>query len=378
MRIAKALILIVLSLFHTTGNAQDVRTLETKIADLLAQMPVENNLYRDRLAEETYLLSSEVLKEICSRVVPPGTADDTKARFAVESLSKYLSREKPSDRTREWEEICISFVDSSNDPFVRAFFIRQLQWIGGDATIEALASYMDDDFLSSPVIAAMMQSHPDKAGKTFLEKLGTLDDISRVQAVYAIGDLRVEGASPVLIEMLAETRNAEMVRSILWSLARIGSPESYKTLADKARSSKYSPEPTGATASYLEFARTLGENGNTELSNRICRQLMKKCKSASQSHYKSSALIIYADNTSIPGALPLLTGAMKDPDKNYRMSALNYAIESGSPAAPWIVELTSARDEEIQAELIFLLGALKDKSTVSALIPFLDSPDPRV
>jgi hypothetical protein len=47
-----------------TAHSQDGRTLETKIADLMAQMPVSNFRYRDKLAKETYLLGEEGLRRI--------------------------------------------------------------------------------------------------------------------------------------------------------------------------------------------------------------------------------------------------------------------------------------------------------------------------
>ena len=83
--------LLVLYMISQVSFAQDNRTLETKIADLLVQMPVSDMEQRDRLAEETFNLGEEGLTKICSLVVPPGKGDDTQARFAIESLSKYLS-----------------------------------------------------------------------------------------------------------------------------------------------------------------------------------------------------------------------------------------------------------------------------------------------
>ena len=73
---------LILCLISFAASAQDVRTVETKIADLLVQMPAVSFEQRDRLAEDTYNLGEEGLKLICSQVVPPGTGEDTKARFA--------------------------------------------------------------------------------------------------------------------------------------------------------------------------------------------------------------------------------------------------------------------------------------------------------
>ena len=147
MRHFRILTVLVLYMVSQVGFAQDVRTLETKIADLLVQMPVNDPEHRDRLAEETYDLGEEGLVKICSLVVPPGKGDDTQARFAIESLSKYLSGDVPSGKSEKLEKVCIASATASSTQDVQAFFMSQLQWIGSTAAIDALAPYLSDDFL---------------------------------------------------------------------------------------------------------------------------------------------------------------------------------------------------------------------------------------
>jgi HEAT repeat protein len=358
--------------------AQDRRTIETKIADLLVQMPVSDPEHRDRLAEETYNLGSGGLEKICSLVVPPGTGDDTQARFAVESLSKYLSREVPSGKSENWEKVCIEFATGSSHKLVQDFFMSQLRWIGGTATVDALASYISDDFLCYSAISAMEKADPLRAGEVFTSAIGSLSGKPEVETVKALGELKVTGAGQLLADMSGKENNTDLQRNILMALASIGNPDSYKALTSAAKSVKYMPEKTAATMALLEYAKELGHNGNALLSNKICLDLMKKCKSVSQVHFKSYALETYADNIGINDAIPLLAGAMKDVHKSYRMAAINYAIEKSCPAGPWIIELDRAKYPEIQSEIIFLLASLKDKSALPAIVKCMDGPDAEV
>jgi len=374
MKQQKILAVLILSLICLATSAQDERTLETKVADLLVQMPASSFEYRDKLADETYSLGSDGLIKICSMVIPPGTGDDTQARFAIESLSKYLSKEKPSHKTKEWEAICIPFATHSNDMYVQAFFIRQLQWIGSSASIDALSPFLSDDFLCNPAISAMKQADPQRAGVVFASVAGSLPDQQKTETVKAIGDLKVIDANNLLIDMLAQDNKTDLQRNILIALASIGSPDSHKPLSNAAKASGYKSDPESATMALLEYAGELGTNGNRELSNRICLRIMKKCKAASQAHFKSYALAIYADNVGLEDAMPMLVKAMKDDHKAYRMSIIHYAIDKSSPADPWVKELAITKDPEIQSEIIFLLGALEDKTTLSTLIKFLDNP----
>jgi len=355
--------------------AQDVRTLETKIADLLVQMPVSDPEYRDRLAEETYNLGEEGLTKICSQVVPPGTGDDTQARFAIESLSKYLSGNVPSGKSEKWEKVCIAFATGSSNQHIQAFFMSQLQWIGSAATIDALASYISDEFLCYSAISAMKMADPVKAGEVFTSAISSLSGKPEIEIVKALGELKVTGATSLLADMSVVDNDTYLQQHILKALASIGNPESYKILSSAAKSVKYIPEPTGATMALLEYAKELGSNGNAAISNEICKGLMKKCKTESQVHFKSYALQLYVDNTGINVAMPMLTGAMKDKNKSYRMSAINYAMKKSSPAGPWISELDKTKDPEIKSEIIFLLASLKDESAVPAIGTCMDSPE---
>lgn len=102
---------------------------------------------------------------------------------------------------------------------------------------------------------------------------------------------------------------------------------------------------------------------------------MKKCKAESQVHFKSYALQIYADNVGINAALPVLVGAMKDKNKAYRMSSINYAMEKYSPAVPWINLLDKTKNPEVQSEILYLLASLKDETAVLHIEKYLDSQE---
>ncbi|MCK4746550.1 MAG: HEAT repeat domain-containing protein, partial [Bacteroidales bacterium] len=101
----------------------------------------------------------------------------------------------------------------------------------------------------------------------------------------------------------------------------------------------------------------------------------KKCKTESQTHFKSFALETYADNAGLQAATPLLVRAMDDEFKSYRMGAINYTIEKSGPSGPWVSELAKTKNPEVQAEIIFLLASLEDKSTITSLRKYLENPD---
>ena len=84
------------------GWGQDQRTVTTKVADLLAQMPVQNMEKCNRLMSEMATWGEPGWTLVTSQIIPPGTGNDVAARFAVESLSRYLSHSGPEAARTLW------------------------------------------------------------------------------------------------------------------------------------------------------------------------------------------------------------------------------------------------------------------------------------
>jgi len=128
MKIQKILIIsLSLLLVSLNSNSQDRRTVETKVADLLAQLPANNTEYTNKLMGDMLSLGDEGLKRICDQIIPSGTGDDTKARFAIESLSRFLSGAGMQPQIEMWEKICILYATGQKDNGVKDFFMKQLQ-----------------------------------------------------------------------------------------------------------------------------------------------------------------------------------------------------------------------------------------------------------
>ena len=50
------------------------------------------------------------LKQICDQIIPAGTGDDTRSRFAVESYTRFLSQKGKEAERAAWEKICITYA----------------------------------------------------------------------------------------------------------------------------------------------------------------------------------------------------------------------------------------------------------------------------
>ena len=127
MKIKKIFFISLFLLLSLPSYEQDNRTVETKVADLLARLPAADVPSTNKLMSEMFSLGEAGMKRICNQIIPIGTGDDTRPRFAVESMSRYLSQFGKEAEKATWEQVCISYATSQKDNTVKDFFMKQLQ-----------------------------------------------------------------------------------------------------------------------------------------------------------------------------------------------------------------------------------------------------------
>jgi len=369
--------LLTLLLLSNPVAAQDKRTLDTKVADLLVQVPANDQQKLNSQMKSMLSLEEVGLQMIMDLVIPPGTGDDTKARVAIESLSRYLSQNGLTSEQAGWEEMILKEIDKRDNPFVKSFFISQLNYFGSEKALESLSGYLTDPKLQNPAIRAIRDIHPEKAADLFADRLQSCDGRTQIALVNAI---RKTGNSShaEAVSTLAGSDSHELQRSVLACLAELGNPASYKLLNNAAKQAAYMPELTRATGSLLKYAQSLSEQNNHELSLKICKSVIKKCSAPQQIHFKSAALITAAENNSIEQSVTLLVDAMKEKNKPYRMTAIRYAAANQTPLAPWKAALQSSKNNEVKAEILSLFGMLFSDEALNLVTGYLDDPDPVV
>ena len=348
--------------------AQDNRTLETKIADLLVQMPADNLQLKDKLMKEMEGLGNEALNEICSRIIPPGTGNDTPARYAVESYSRHLSLSKNEQLVNDWESICLNNVESNSNRFVKAFFMHQLDYVGSAKTIDGLAKYLTDKDLSAQAIKAMYMTDPKKASALFAEKLPEAQGRPLIGLINAIGNSGQAVYAPELVKVYSSNDDAVRL-AVLSALSKLENPASLSLLKKEAAAAGYNPDKAKATESLLKYYNAFHESNKKE-SIKIAKTILKK---SSTLIYRIDAQLLLASCYTGNEKTEILVKGMKEKDKSFRGAMVEEAIESKTASAPWIRELKKSKDPEIQKEILYLLAGLKDKSVAEDIKPFVNN-----
>ena len=378
MRIKKIFLPFVsLLLISSFSFAQDKRTLDTKIADLLAQMPAGDLQFTNKLMGDMLSLGEAGLQKICDMVVPAGTGDDTKPRFAIESFSRFISKNGSATDKSLWEKICIVSSTRETDPGIRDFFIRQLQQVGGDQTAEAMKVFLSDKDNCTPAIAAIT-SVGGKTAETILSE--SLKDHMLPCSAAVMNALARMKSGIAVDEFIAFASDKEVnTRTAAYNaLAQSGSPKAYNVLLKAARSFNFRWERTGSTAALLNYARNVAQNGDLKTMDNICLLLINKCNDKLTFQNKTAALETYVTFHGIDAMPAILRGA-EHSDNKFRNAAINMTslIKGDEVVIKWIGYFPKAIPAA-KPEIIRMLGVRGSKQALSLLYTSLSSDDPAV
>ncbi|NSW93503.1 MAG: DUF1080 domain-containing protein [Bacteroidales bacterium] len=363
--------------FSSGLHAQDKRTLETKIADLLAQMPVNDLRLTDKLMGEMLLLGEEGLKQICSQIIPAGTGDDTRARFAVESFSRFISKPGNDNNRELWEKICIGFIGSRNDAGVRDFFIKQLQLIGGRNSVNTLKDLLSVRDLCEPAVAALQSIGGSEAESALADALKSGSLQCPASVLNALASMKSSLSVDEYIRF-ASDKNPDIRSSALNAPAQSASPLAYPVLVRAASSAGYKWEPTGAVDALLNYARNVAMKGDLKTMDKISKLIMSECKDPLSVHYRIAALENMISFHKAD-AMKQVIKAMKDPDKAFRNGVLQASLSISRPAITeeWIKYFPKA-PAEAKPEIITMLGLRGDKNAIPLLTSALSHEDQNV
>lgn len=354
--------------------AQDPRTVETRVADLLAQMPSKDAVYTGKLMNDMLSLGDAGIKQICNQVIPAGTGDDTKPRFAIESMSRYLSKQGMEKDRARWEQVCLSYVADKEDYTVKDFFMKQLQLTGSEVSVEALKGYLADKNLCSPAVAVIGSVGGKKAEIVLAE---SLKDRNLPCAVSVMNTLAAMKSDLAINEFIAWSASTDKIirASSFNAMAQCGNSLALPVLSKAARAVNYKWEHSGATESLLVFAKATGEKGDKKTMTKVCKTLIDNCNDRSNIQYKTGALSVLTDQLG-SDAMSYILEALGSPDKSYRNAALMYTLPIDDPLVTnTLINFYPKAKPEAKPEIIRNLGERRDIKAITLVESSLSDTD---
>lgn len=369
------IIAVFASIFITlAGQAQDVRLLSTKVADILAQMPARDLVQRDKTVQSMIQLGDEGIGEFTKLLVPAGTGDDTNVKFALNALAMVLG---DGNRETDRKMVSAAFVkalDKATDTGVRGFLLYNLKFFARDEAVESVSKYLTDPEMAE-YAAAVLVSMKNHAGMKALKMaLPGMKGKSQMIVVKGLGDYRALCADSA-IRSLATTTDPNLKKVVLYALSQIGSKESAELMVNAAKQVGFAYDPSEATRSLVRYADHLAGT-DPVATKRICNMLVKECKDPGNNTYGLAGLSVLVDNFGFEAMDMLLAGA-DNPDRKYRDAVLEQALKINDVAAvrKWIEKAKSAQPETA-AEIITMLSRMGNPLATPLFRKSAGSEDP--
>jgi HEAT repeat protein len=357
--------------------SQDKRTSETKVADLLARLPSNDQQLTNKLMTDMLSLGETGLRQICNQVISIGKGDDTHARYAVESMSRYLSEKYQGNARDVWENICINYATEQTDFGVKDFFMKQLQQFGGTKSAEAMKIYLTSKEICNPALAVISATGGKSSESILAESLKDKDLQCPAAVMNALALINSQLAVNEYITWVS-INDVNIKASAFNALARSGNEAAYSVLLNAAKGVAYRWEPSGATASLLNYARVVGQKGDTKTADKICMLIMSKCDDNITIQNKTAALNIYVSLHGINAADELLKASSHSNDK-YRNEAIRMSlrIPGSEIVKTWIGYFPKAIPDA-KPEIINMLGQRSDPVALPLITTSLSDNDSKV
>jgi HEAT repeat protein len=377
MKIQRLIISFSLLLISLSAYPQDNRTIETKVADLLARLPANDPQFTEKLMVDMLSLGETGLRQICDQVLPAGTADDSRPRFAVESLSRFLTSKKMENEKPIWEKVCISYATSATDMGIKDFFMKQLQLFGGSRSAEAMKPFLMSKEICYPALG-VISAVGGKTAENILAE--SLKNSELPCAAAVMNSLSLMNSQLPVNEYItwASTEDINIKASALNALAQSGSKLAYPVLLKAAREVAFRWEVTGATASLLNYAKVIGQKGDIKTMDKICNLIILKCDDNITIQNKTTALDIYTDFHGI-SAMPLLIRASQHSNSKYRNAAImkSLSIQGSEVVKKWI-EFFPKATPAAKPEIVKMLGIRSDQLALPLITASLSDQDQNV
>lgn len=345
--------------------------LGVRVSEILTRFPAASGADRDKAAAELLALGEPALIEVGSRLAATAADDDSLVRYAIHGTVVYAARKGAEPERALLTGALVKALQNVKDAEPKAFLIGQLQLVGRDEAVAAIAGYLADPRLADPSSRALASIGGISAEKALLDALTGSPGAAPLPLIQALGVLRSRPAVPALLVLLKDA-GPDLQTSIRSALAEIGDTAAQSALA--VIPVTLSGRGRLASASlYLRFAERVIENGDRDLGRGIIRDILSGYTAIDESPVRSKALDLLGRETG-EAVLPELLTAAGSEDRAFRRQALALAETLQSAGArPWLAAAASLPPDN-QADIMAMLARRGEQDALPFIREKLGSP----
>ena len=377
----KKIVLIGIIILSLAGScfAQSAanRTWKTKVSDALGLMPAPNEAEYTRLMGDLVSTGAEGVDMLVSMF--DGT-NNVPVSYALAGWSAFVSQPGQEDARKVFAEGIVRGLEKSNDREIKAFYVRLLQQCGKEESVDALAALIDTPDLFAPALTSLVSNGTEQSKAAIAKAITQRNGAPNASQVdlyatlaQAAGDalITTEGVEDALISWLGT--DAKIDKAIYHSLSKIGSEKALPILAEAADKAEYKNEPTHAADAYLALIKKLQADGMDKIAVSEANKALKKAVAYESGYSRIAATEILVPAQKDPVSYALK--AMKDPDRIYRNSVLQFVTPymNDEAYAKLGSAISKTKCDLAKIDIINYLGTQKAESALSSIVPYFQN-----
>jgi hypothetical protein len=354
-------------------QAQEQRTLKTRVADVLAKLPANDNAEGEKIYNEILGLGEEGVTMIVDGLQPNGKQQGVPNRFAVALLTHYGK----DNQKALIEKVYLASLQKSTDKEVKAYLLANLERVGTDAAVPAVVQYLTDEDLASPAIGTLESIGTKTALNSLASALPSIKPGAQVRAAKAFS---LTGYKPALgsLTNLASSPDVQVKKAALRAHAELADISSAKLLSEQAAAVGYKPEPSEATLSLLMYAAGIKDK-DAKVAEQIGKDVLANTDAEELSHLRLAALRVLPQSAETTKTFVTESNKFDDIYRREVLKIAGAVQPSADVIAAWQAEYKKSSGERQGDLLTFLSTVDKDNAFASkTLVPALSHKNANV
>ena len=323
----------ILLLLQTASYAQQPanRTTATKIADVLAQQPAEEQSKFLVAMKELEGFNPEDVAALLGKLVPQG-GNNASVEYATNSYAFYVMQPGKEQLREKYAAGLLLALDKVKDQNNKGFVLELLKFCAKNEAVDKVAALLTDDYLAEKAARVLSAIHTKEASSALNKALaGNVNEKVATAIIGALAEVQNKDAENRIIELIGKYSSENFQRNALTSLSKIGGKNSYDVFYNKAKAVNFGFDKTNVSSLTLNYAQALANAGEKQLASKLATAVFNEATEAKGLGAKVGALSLLSNLEPAKTAKTLskLTGSNNAVLRNVALGILSKSAKAG-------------------------------------------------
>ena len=305
------------------------RTSATKIADVLAQQPAEEQTKFLQAMKELEGFTADDVSALLIGLKPQG-GNNAPVEYATNSYAFYVMQPGMDGQRATYVQGLLHALDKLTDKNNKGYVFELLKFCAKNDAIEKVAPYLSDEELAEKAARVLNAIRTPEAAQALHTGLQNAPSEKIAMGITAaLGDLEYAEAEAKIIELLGKYNSDNYQLTGLTALSKIGETASAPVFLEKAKAKNFQFDASNAASLAVDYAQTLARKEKHKEASTFASTLYKQAAGAKASTIQAGAIAVLADIAPAKQKKELLKLASGE-DKLLRQVALDLLAEDAS------------------------------------------------